>query len=640
MALSITSNRLTVWRGDAAGAAPSRQPGELASYLVPRRIRRQLGYGGGNALDQADFMFDLARTAGRIANLSTPVAGYARQVEIHWEKPGGGYQPIFWGDLTRQTVEAGRSEAASMVAAVYPTHFGLIAEGPVYRDARGGGHAVSDEPIEFNPDIDGVLVGNMSSLFASGSAHYWADPESFRTAAAANYQNATRGWWTLADAIESLCWACNGAEEFVKNPASYPASMATAPPLRNVTLDANKHLPHYLDALLHPNGYDWHLELTTSGGLTVRTIKIIDRGEGTLKSLKQQFGQTLNLVSAGSYTDTESFRVTTDVAPSVNECRVIGGKKQFQGTFELYRGWLEVDDDLSAGQLARNDGNSQYYNGKANVWRLWAANEAGDYCGSRITTAPIPAAPDDWSSLGVAVERRRQFEDCLSYGENGARRAPFLEWSGDGGSSWKPAPGEWSYFLLETECALRFCDNTPPTELTAAGDQARLRITATITGDARLESTATDTDGNSPNGRTNRLALDMSDAFAKREILAAGDYQSVVTDAGDETDDATEIAAYAAGVLAREVSAMVDGDYQLIGVRFDYWLGDVITGISGRNVSLNSNATGGTLAKYPQITAVAWLPERQGTIIETHAFEEEWWISRNQFYNSRGGRQI
>src|SRR5690606_20771042 len=161
---------------------------------------------------------------------------------------------------------------------------------------------------------------------------------------------------------------------------------------------------------------------------------------------------------------------------------------------------------------------------------------------------------------------------------------------------------------------------------------------AVVSGDERIKYTATDDDANCPNGRTNRAVIEMPDAFAYREKLTTGNYASVLTGTADTRADTTEIEAVAKATLAREVSGMVDGHYSLIGVRFDYQLGDLITSIAGRNVSLNRNAVGGTESKYPQITAITWRPQEQVTQVATVAYEAEWY-RRNQAYNSRYNRE-
>lgn len=641
MGLVVQANTLSVWLGPVGGGPIDREnPLHAAPHLIPLSIQRGLGFGGGDRLDHATFDYNLAMTGESIVNITTPFAGYARQVEIHWEQGEGVYTPVFWGDLTRQDLGVGRDAHVSLTAAVYPYHFGVRVSGQVVYDVLAADYQLLSEPIEFNPEIDGIIQGNMSSRTTAHGSRYWGDPESFRTAKAQTYQGATLSKWTIEEAVKALCWGCNASEEFIKNPTTFPASMATAEPLYNVVFDPDEYLPFYLDQLLHPLGYDWGIELAVESGATVRRIKIIDVGSGPLKTLKQQApGETLNLESVGSYTDTEEWRVSWDIGGAINEVMVRGGHKQFEGTFELYRGWDETGDAYSASSLAMDDPSSNYA-GNGNVWRRWVANEAGDYCGTRTTVAPIPSAPPDWSALGVLVDRRRRFENPLTFDDAGERPYPVVEWSDDGGTTWKPVPPEWSYRILDTECGIWFSGNTPPEALVAAGDDALVRVSATVTGDERLKHLATDTDDNCPNGRTHRLTLRMEDAYCFRERLTTGTFASQLSGAADTRDDTTAIEDFAEATLAREVSALVDGQYSLVGVRFDYSLGDMLTSIAGRNVSLNRNAAGGLTAKYPQVTAITWRPQQQQTLLATRATEVEWWYKRNVPRNSRYGREV
>lgn len=653
MTLVVQSNTISVWVGPADGSPVDRSdPTHAAPFLTPMTVSRGLGSGGGSRLDWAGFDYNLAMTGEAIANISTPLAGFSRQVEIHWEQGGGAYTPIFWGDLTQQETSVGRQATATVRGAIYPYHFGVPFKGPLYYDLDTSVSYTIEEPIEFNPIIDGQIEGNMSSLTEGAlSAHLWIDPESVRTSEAEFWQGASASKWTLQDAVVSVLYACNESESFIKNPTALelPTGLANVT-LENVTFDPHQYLPYYLDGLLHPYGYDWGVYLSVESGATVKTIRIIERGAGTEKTLKQQPpGETLNLVSVGSYTDTEEWSVMIDIGGAYNKVTVLGGYKQYEATFTLFKGWSDSDDGKPLTDLAIDDDTSQYHTGSAHVGRLWVANEAGDYIGLRVTNEPSPTEPPDWSAYGVKNNRRRRFERPLSFDAGTGlveRMEPLLEFTLDAGVTWQPVPPEWSYRVLEDQCGVIFTGNTPPEELYM--QEAKLRITATITGDERLQHTSTDTDGNCPNGRDHELVVEMPDSFALREVVTTpavdgyteGSKLQANGHPSHAIDDTTKIEAFADATLDREVSGMIDGRYQLIGVRFDYELGDLITKIAGREVSLNRNATGGTTSKYPQITGIVWHPQDQVTQLETAAFESEYWYRRNQSHNSRYAREV
>src|SRR5690606_4368716 len=95
------------------------------------------------------------------------------------------------------------------------------------------------------------------------------------------------------------------------------------------------------------------------------------------------------------------------------------------------------------------------------------------------------------STFGILYDKRRRAEDCLTFGTDMFRQPPRLEWSDDGGTTWQPVPDDgWQWSLLETQLGIRFQGNTPPQELMAAGDNARVRLCCTVVGDECIEGKA------------------------------------------------------------------------------------------------------------------------------------------------------
>jgi hypothetical protein len=618
------------------------------AYLVPLEIHRRAG---GQRLDEASFLYDLSQTGERIANMDTPT-DWNRQVEVRlWDPVAEEYTPIFWGDLTSQRlVVDGDSEQVFVSAAVFSYHFGTTLRGPFVKNpstsAPEGEEYQFDltlpEDITFNPNIDGIIESNMSPDSA-GSHRYWLDPESVRTTEAIAYQGSgPPAMWSMEEAVKALCWRCNEDEEFIKNPIDFDA-LTDAPEPQNVRMPPGKHLPFYLDHLLHPYGFDWFVHLEDIDGETERRIKIFRRGEGTPKSLYMQpVGETLELDPADpSYTNCVAFDLTTDVGNVANKVRVYGGRKQYEITFELYRGWPESDDGLSEADLDRSDPASQYNtNGKTKVWRLWVANEAGDWNETRTGVAPIPDAPRDWSDFGVLVPRRRKIEDCLTKDDEGRRLPEQLEYS-DGEHEdpedeeselvWKPVPKAWTWSVHESQMAIEFVGDQPPAELIAAGADAKLRVTCTLTGDERIyadaggEGRAVDPNTESPNGRTVQMDVDASDRFAFREVVSpitSDDYWSRINDGSqedDERDDQEALQTFADYILDDVSPAQMGGRIILLDVVADYEIGDHVANISGREIDLRRNSQNATTPKYMQITGVTWRPQNRegGTELET-----------------------
>src|SRR5687767_6931057 len=148
-----------VYIGPASGGAPD----TLATYLVPISAER---HAGGDRLDFATFLYDLAQTGEHVQSLRTPLA-WSRQLEVR-KYAGSDYTVLFWGDLTAQrlSVRNRGGEDVQVRAAIFPYHFGSTLHGPLVFDPLSGENVYLDEPIAFNPNIDGEIRENMSSKSA------------------------------------------------------------------------------------------------------------------------------------------------------------------------------------------------------------------------------------------------------------------------------------------------------------------------------------------------------------------------------------------------------------------------------------------------------------------------------------------
>ena len=136
------------------------------------------------------------------------------------------------------------------------------------------------------------------------------------------------------------------------------------------------------------------------------------------------------------------YSITRNIGDSVNEVTVVGDVERAEVTIELVRGWPATDDSLTAADLDKSDSASSYES-KPTVWRLWVANEAGDYTDTRTE---ITEALDLSSVFSRWVLHRRQALDPFTFqGEAGAqqRRQMFVEYTDDGGSTWQPAPSNF-----------------------------------------------------------------------------------------------------------------------------------------------------------------------------------------------------
>lgn len=146
-------------------------------------------------------------------------------------------------------------------------------------------------------------------------------------------------------------------------------------------------------------------------------------------------------------------------------------------------------------------------------------------------------------------------------------------------------------------------------DLIAAGDDLKLRLTGTMSGCGRITYEATTED--SPNSREVKLFLDLSDRFHKRTRLESGDYvsQLYLADTGseaDEADDQEALEAYCDAVLESEQAAGLRGAIAIDGIELSYQVGDLIEAINGREIVLNAHSPDVEAKQFVQITQIVY----------------------------------
>jgi len=532
---------------------------------------------------------------------------------------------IFYGEVGIAKADIAAEERRMVYARIEPWHFGEPLMG--YTVSNGSEDRTIHADIEFNPEVDGLIIGNRSSsgglISGTDTWKYWIDPETSRTAnALTNVSGQTATSWTLADAVLSLCWLLNPDETHINNPHRTSVEKVTgeSPPLRNIVLRRGRSLPELLDDLLLPFGYSWYLRTgTNDAGEAIRTIALFQRGEGFVQDVKlpgpddEPTGDNFSVAAAS---------ISWNLAEVATVVEVHGALLECECTVELVRCWAEADDDLTAYDLAKSDVNSQYRS-KEHVWRKWALNEAGDYNGTRTTVAPITDAFDvnDLLSLGDKnVFRRRRFYDCLTKDttltdttRDGGRRPPLVEYYDPVEEKWRDVSGlvNGSFTVLQRECGILFNGDMPPTELIALGEDARIRVTATIRGDQRLTTRYERTD-EAPTMNSIVLFIDAADRFRKSVRVLVGDYASRYTDGSfpiydaDIADDTAALEDFAFKLQAIEQTMKLGAEITLIGYQPQYEIGDVVEKIDGRNISLNATAKDVEEKRYLQIMGIEY----------------------------------
>lgn len=423
--LTRPATKLIIRYGPEDGSAPTDEDETelLQNPIITRRA-------GGRGLDECQLTYSLSKAEQRLVDAKIPT-GYARQVEVIQKMPSGASLLLFFGDLASQRLRvAPDGEGVSVVARLdAKVHFGRPLLGTINRrldDEDEAEAVIHHVPIVLNPEIDGIIQGNKSDkgIFAytgpDGEIGYnaWLDFESQRTdKSSGSHDSAVRQKWNLRDAIFTVCWYCNADRDYFENPRSeelIELFEEDNPEPENLTLTTGAYLPQLLDELLEPHGYSWRTNLSFSElGGRVAKIQIFKLGAGTERDLRlQRPPAALDL----DQSNTPEADIDASVLDLANVVHGFGGLIEREIGITLYRGWPASEDNIRPDELARNDGAE--FAAHPNAWRLWVANEGGDWSNLRTSdeVGPIPNSARDLSAvLGAdTLPRRRKLFDALT----------------------------------------------------------------------------------------------------------------------------------------------------------------------------------------------------------------------------------
>lgn len=615
--------------------------GTLSSAWVPLSSAR---YSGGKSLDSATIRqaSQPVITGGISANVNEA------DVEIGFTPPGGSFFLAHWGRANLASVRVGDDNSLVVESRVEPYHFGAPLVGMMENDPNSDGSGSSGSvqnyaDLVFNPMVDGQVIGNMSSQTDPSGYNYFLDPDSVRTSPAKTLQQATASNWTLMQAVTYLCYVLNASQACIQNPSD--ESVAELPTdsnlVRNVHIPNGVYLPEALDRLLDPLGWGWFLQLN---GIGSRTIQFFQRGVGGASNpTLGEFGSTYSLDDNAC--NCAAADLVYDLAPDVNQIRVLGDWRYVEATMTLVPAWDNEDDSLTPWQLSKESSDYQDNPDYQRVWRDWVLNEAGDYIGFRSTITE----PASLSTLfgHPCVPRRKKFLPCITLGQDlepaGHVEGTCVEWSVDNGTTWRPLSElkDSTCRLLERECGVRFDGQQPPIELMMAGvagtmsggtsgdgTGALVRITATIRDDQRLYAVASRS-GSSPQSATNEAVVDVGTRFAYRYRYPSGKFATATGEDWVTTnvvDDTSAIQDFANLLRAAwdlpdvrgtvEIEGLEQG---LDGIGQAFEIGRLVTQISGRGIRLTSSlgATNG-----PQILGIGYDYQRQRRTLHIQTFRD------------------
>jgi len=587
---------MSVYLGNSSGGAPPDTSPSVFSNVYCSRVVQSAS---GSRMDYAELSW---RLTASLVNRTQP-ANFARMVDVRIPTTGTETK-IHRGDYVRESFKIENdSEVLTAQSQWRPYHYGDALQ--YYWVLVPGTETLTRifDDVVFNPIVDGKIKGNRSSVLRSiaGSSevsYLWIHPECADTATGQTSVGQARSSWTLIEAVKAICELLN-TKQFCSDPnwTAATSTLTGAPSLHNVTIPIGTRLHEALDLLLIPLGYNWYLDYTTA---TTPQITLFKIGSGTTREIYFQApGSSLNL----EYSNTNKLTVDNAIGDAFNKVTIVGDFERAEVTLPLYAAWASSGDTLTAFDL-RKDGSE--FAEHQTTWRLFIANEAGDIDLTISRLGQTPVMPDLTTVFYKYVPHRRVLEEplTLASGTTQPQRFPqWLEYSVDSGATWKPAEESWSYKLCPDQIGVYFDGMDIPQELYDAGNNWRLRITGTVAGDSRITTTAAKT-SNAVNGRVFEQVLAMPEKFVRRWRQTSGTFESklnTVDSTADEQNDQIAMDTYAEAIRNQNHFAEVDCEFRLPGWHTYYQIGDVITKIAGREISLNAAPVGSTVQRYVQI---------------------------------------
>jgi len=600
----------------------ARSPKVRVNSATPNPIFRPLSIqrsAGGGQVDTATFFYDLGAAGERLMDGKVPTAHDQSVSVIDQQADTLDFdtdRPLFGGKISAQRLRLGpKPEQAIVVARLERFHFGTPLLGMPFQPPGNTVTKLYHTPFTFNPEVRGIVEANMSEADdPTFGFRLFLDPDSRRTEGASDTWAQSWSKWTLANAVYTLCWLLNGPEEYVSNPASVAeleAILGTDPELlKNHRIDYGLYLPEALDALLTPYEFGWYAKPTIfdEDGQVLPVLTFYKKNAGTQVDVKfQRPGDRLDLAEH----NVSGFDLEVELSSTTNEVVARTSRRRREATIELYKTWAEVDDDIDIDELVEG---GPEYEARPHVWRKWAANEDGSYTSLGRPEVPTPFNDLDlpiFDGVDAVYPRRRKLMPALTL-QDGAPKGPggvVVEWEREPGD-WVRLPpnpeeveGDWAYNVLEYELGIVFIGKLPPEPLHAQGAAARIRVTGTIEADKAYETVAAKV-ATSPLNDTHVLFLDLASDF--HDTLRRGDSALNEISTVDESDDKAALDAYAAVVKDRRDVARIVGQIVLEGADHpEYEIGQVVTKVAGREISLNARSAASPLAPlYPEIVAI------------------------------------
>ncbi len=320
-----------------------------------------------------------------------------------------------------------------------------------------------------------------------------------------------------------------------------------------------------------------------------------------------------------------------DISAIANAIVGLGSHQEYEITVELQRAWDKSKDLVTESKLTSSAARA-IFEPNEDVWRKWVLGDIDDYkdINPDFDRYDLTDLRDENDEKVKAVQRRRRFHPCLTMNADGSPKGKehhgvVLEYKTPAGD-WKQVTGDGSEFrLLHTEAGIYFSGEKPPHFLRGRGDNAKLRITATIAVDTRMRYNLSRAQ-NSVNKETVTTVLDLGHRFHFKKVHESSQfYEDVTTEKlkALEVDDYQLMQDYCDQIQDAYNVAMVSGSAVIEGIdNWQYELGTSITGVSGRNISFAGRALDDDAKDqvFPQIVAITYDVQSQQTVLTLQQF--------------------
>ena len=577
--------------------------------------------------------------------------------------PDGNPEPLF--DGFAQVPELGLAPDREMVTFLA---FGVAIRewdtpigGPLMRDADDPS-TVSDYETDlvtrFNPGgLPNATPEDADAVDDSGNNYpTFLDPRIVR-------KPDVRRAWTLPMVIRYLCYRHNPDQAYVKNPGGSlldgvldsrtpdsgdPSSYDSEPLVVPDYPATGKAWPAVVRDLLEPNGFGmaFRLDADEQGNPTT-SLDIFRKQDNSSSTYKDLFLQPRGSVLDPGQTNLAEAQLARDMSGVANAFVVESGLVRYEASFILAPGFpISSSDGVGYTALAAFDRNgTEFSQANHDKYRLYVFDETGeghwDWTSSQMTSE-VPSLDDllgkeDNPASGYVKRRRVPIGELFSLDPNQkplkSQLSISTDYTGpqpglwDGTGTWQPIGG--GFELLKDRLGIWINVPNPNSWNIQASkvsgmpypagvvkgveDQAdsgakhfSLRFTCVIEGDHVLTATA-DRRPSSPTSYTITRRVDARDRYARYVVAASSEFnpssEEIVV-----RDDGADALAEANSRRTTSESGEVAGAVVIPRFTQAYRIGDRITSIQGRDLSLKTNAGAPTEEGdvFPAVVGLTW----------------------------------